>query len=40
MALVFSKVTIDTDGESVEFLVSGSPKTKTDSRDGLHTRIL
>ena len=25
MALVFSKVTIDTDGESVEFLVSGSP---------------
>ena len=26
MALVFSKVTIDTDGESVEFLVSGSPQ--------------
>ena len=26
MALVFSKVTIDTDGESVEFLVSGSPR--------------
>ena len=26
MAIVFSKVTIDTDGESVEFLVSGSPR--------------
>lgn len=26
MALVFSKVTIDNDGESVEFLVSGSPR--------------
>ena len=26
MALVFSKVTIDNDGESIEFLVSGSPR--------------
>lgn len=26
MALVFSKVSIDTDGESLEFLVSGSPQ--------------
>lgn len=26
MALVFSKVSIDTDGESLEFLVSGSPR--------------
>lgn len=28
MALVFSKVTIDNDGESVEFLVSGSPRSE------------
>ena len=26
MALVFSKVTIDNDGESIEFLVSGNPR--------------
>ena len=28
MALVFSKVTIDNDGKSVEFLVSGSPRSE------------
>lgn len=28
MALIFSKVTIDTDDDSVEFLVSGSPRSE------------